>query len=62
MLPEDLLGAIAGNASVFGGISAGAAGAWLLSILAYGTILTVSGAISFVLYLRHTQPPAQASA
>jgi hypothetical protein len=62
MLPENLLGAIVGAGSAVGGISAEAAGAWLLSILAYGAILLISGGISFVLYLRHTQPPVQAAA
>jgi len=33
-------------------------GAVLLSLLVYGTILLVSGGISFGLYLRRTQPPA----
>ena len=62
MLPEHMLGAVAGDASAVGGISGVTAGAWLLSILAYGAIMLVSGGISFVLYLRHTQPPAQAAA
>jgi hypothetical protein len=57
-----MLGAVAGDASAVGGISGVTAGAWLLSILAYGAIMLVSGGISFVLYLRHTQPPAQAAA
>jgi hypothetical protein len=62
MLPEDTLRAFAGDASAVAGISGVTAGAWLLSILAYGAIMLVSGGISFVLYLRHTQPPAQAAA
>jgi hypothetical protein len=62
MLPEHMLGAVAGDASAVGGISGVTAGAWLLSILVYGAIMLVSGGISFVLYLRHTQPPAQAVA
>lgn len=33
-------------------------GAWTLSLVAYGAILLLSGAISFALYVRHTQPPA----
>ena len=55
LLPADMLGALAGDSS-----GAGAVGAWLLSLLAYGTIVLISGSISFVLYLRHTQPPVQA--
>jgi len=58
MLPAELLGAVAGSGA--GGFSAGAVGAWLVSILLYGVILLISGGISFVLYLRQTQPPADA--
>ena len=36
-------------------------GALWLTLILYGAILTISGAISFVLYLRHTQPPIQAA-
>jgi hypothetical protein len=35
------------------------AGGFLLSILTYGAMLSISGGISFWLYLRHTQAPAQ---
>jgi hypothetical protein len=59
MLPADWVGAMAGSTSSAGAFSAGVVGAWLLSILTYGTILLISGAISFVIYLRHTQPPAR---
>ena len=58
MLPSELLRRVAGSG--FGVLSAGAVGAWLLSILLYGVILLASGAISLVLYLRHTEPPAEA--
>jgi hypothetical protein len=34
------------------------AGSALLTMSFYGSVLLVSGAISFYLYLRHTQPPA----
>jgi hypothetical protein len=34
-------------------------GAWLFSMMLYGTIILISGGISFVLYLRHTQPAAE---
>ena len=34
-------------------------GTILLSLMAYGTMLLISGGISFGLYLRHTQAPAQ---
>jgi hypothetical protein len=33
-------------------------GAFALSMMLYGTLLLVSGGISFWLYLRHTQAPA----
>jgi hypothetical protein len=59
MLPADWAGAIVGSPSNAGPFSPGSVGAWLVSILTYGTILLVSGAISFWLYLRHTQPPAR---
>jgi hypothetical protein len=59
MLPAELLGAMAGSGT--GGVSAPAIGAWLLSILSYAAILLTSGGLSFVFYLRHTQPPAEAA-
>jgi putative effector of murein hydrolase len=34
-------------------------GAWALSMMLYGILTLVSGGISFWLYLRHTQAPAQ---
>ena len=61
MLPADWAGAIVGSPSNAGPFSPGNVGAWLLSILTYGAILLFSGVISFVLYLRHTQPPGQAA-
>ncbi len=33
--------------------------AWILTITVYGAIMLISGGISFVLYLRHTQPAAE---
>ncbi len=61
MLPAAWAGAIVGSPSNAGPFSSGTVGAWLLTMLAYGAILIISGAISFVLYLRHTQPPAESS-
>lgn len=61
ILPVELVGALAGSTSSAGAFSAAAVGAWLLSILTYGVILLISGVISFVLYLRHTQPPERAA-
>jgi hypothetical protein len=58
MLPADWAGGIVGSPSNAGPFSPGNVGAWLLSILTYSAILLISGAISFVLYLRHTRPPA----
>jgi hypothetical protein len=57
MLPADLVGKLADSGQT--GLSAATVGAWLLSVLVYGVILLISGAISFVLYLRHTQPPVR---
>jgi hypothetical protein len=34
-------------------------GAWLLTFMLYGAILLISGGISFVLYLLHTQPAVE---
>jgi len=59
MLPADLVGSMTGSTSAFGAISSASAGAWLLIITLYGVILLISGVISFVLYLRHTQPAAE---
>lgn len=50
ILPADLIGAPADHSW---------AGAFDLSMLLYGTLLLVSGGISFWLYLRHTEAPAQ---
>jgi hypothetical protein len=59
LLPEDLTAALACGASVPAGFSASGAGAFLLWLMMYGTLLLISGAISFWLYLRHTQAPAK---
>jgi hypothetical protein len=61
MLPPDWVGPIVGSPSNAGPFSLGSVGAWLLIMLTYSAILLISGAISFVLYLRHTQPPAEAA-
>ncbi len=57
VLPADLVGALANQSWVTVMLSAKAVGAFLLSMMLYGTALLVSGGISFWLYLRHTQPP-----
>jgi hypothetical protein len=59
VLPEDLTAALADGSSVPAGISASSAGAFQLWLMLYGTLLLISGAISFWLYLRHTQAPAK---
>jgi hypothetical protein len=59
LLPEDLTASLCGGSSVPAGLSASVAGAFLLWLMLYGTLLLISGAISFCLYLRHTQAPAE---
>lgn len=59
LLPEDLPAALAYGPSVPAWFSASSAGAFLLWLMMYGTLLLISGAISFWLYLRHTQAPAK---
>jgi len=59
VLPGELTAALANGSSVPAGFSASSAGAFLLWLLMYGTLLLISGAISFWLYLRHTQAPAK---
>jgi hypothetical protein len=58
LLPEDLTAALSGS-SLPAGISASSAGAFQLWLMLYGTLLLISGAISFWLYLRHTQAPSE---
>ncbi|MGE5647608.1 MAG: hypothetical protein ACM336_17665 [Acidobacteriota bacterium] len=57
-LPADLLEAFA-NYTRMGPVSARAIGAYMLTFAVIGAVLMISGAISFRLYLRHTQPPAE---
>jgi hypothetical protein len=59
VLPEDLTAALSGSSSLPAGFSASSAGAFLLWLMLYGALLLISGAISFWLYLRHTQAPAK---
>jgi hypothetical protein len=59
LLPEDLTDALSGGASVSAWFSARIAEAVLLYMMLYGTLLLISGTISFWLYLRHTQAPAK---
>ena len=58
-LPADVLRALGSELPVAHPDRAKLVGTILLSLMAYGTILLISGGISFWLYLRHTQAPAQ---
>jgi hypothetical protein len=62
VLPGDLAATLASGAPTPGVLPASFtrfAGAFLLWLLLYGTLLLISGAISFWLYLRHTQAPTE---
>jgi len=59
LLPEDLTATVSGGSSLSTWFSASSAGAYLLWLMLYGTLLLISGVISFWLYLRHTQAPAK---
>lgn len=58
-LPPDVLAATANDSWATHPLRTRLVGAWLLTLMFYGAILLISGGISFWLYLRHTQPPAQ---
>lgn len=58
-LPTDVLGALGNDSPAARLEDARLDGTILLSLIVYGTILLISGGISFWLYLRHTQPTAQ---
>jgi len=59
MLPADVVGGVAGSTSAVATLSERSFGAWLLTITIYGAIFLISGGISFVLYMRRTQPAAE---
>ena len=59
VLPAELVGALANVSRVTAYVPAKVMGAFLLSMMLYGTLLLISGGVSFWLYLRHTRPPAQ---
>ncbi|MGA1983628.1 MAG: hypothetical protein ABSG84_14325 [Acidobacteriaceae bacterium] len=59
MLPADAVELLAGNRPSSAGLPEWIFGALWLTITLYGAILMISGAISFVLYLRYTQPPVR---
>jgi hypothetical protein len=58
-LPADVLRALGSELPVAHPDRTKLLGTILLSLTAYGTVLLISGGISFWLYLRHTQAPAQ---
>jgi hypothetical protein len=57
-LPADLLGAVAGDSWVTHPVRTKLVGSFLLYMVLCGMLLSISGGISFWLYLRHTQAPA----
>lgn len=57
-LPTDLLDSFTGHDGT-SFLPARVMGAYWLTFVVYGGLLVISGAISFWLYLRHTQPAAQ---
>lgn len=58
-LPASSFGALADDSWVTHPARTKLVGAFLLYLMVYGTLLFISGAISFWLYLRHTQAPVQ---
>lgn len=59
ILPADLLENLAGHSSLGSALTARTLGASWLTWTAFGVLFLVSGAVSFWLYLRHTQPAAK---
>jgi hypothetical protein len=59
MLPAGVVGEVGGSTSAVATLPERNSGAWLLFITIYGTIFLISGGISFVLYMRRTQPAAE---
>ncbi|MGE5647609.1 MAG: hypothetical protein ACM336_17670 [Acidobacteriota bacterium] len=55
-LPANLTAAVAQGPGLKSGMPAGVLGAYWLTFIVYGGLLAISGAISFRLYLSHTQP------
>jgi hypothetical protein len=58
-LPTEVLERVANQRSLTASIPAKAAGVFWLTFAMYGVMLVASGAVSFWLYLRHTEAPAQ---
>jgi len=59
LLPTDVLSAVARDASLPREISVSVAATLILTFFLYGVTCSMSGGISFWLYLRHTQAPSQ---
>ena len=58
-LPADVLAALANDSLLTHPARAKLVGVIILSLMTYGTMLLISGGISFGLYLHHTQAPAR---
>ena len=58
LLPANLVGSLAKNSWLIATYPARSVGVLLLSISLYGMLILISGGISFLLYLRHTEPAA----
>jgi hypothetical protein len=58
-LPPSFFGTLADDSWVTDPVRTKVVGAFLLTVMMFGTMLLISGAISFWLYLRRTRPPAQ---
>jgi hypothetical protein len=58
-LPADIVETFANHTDLTSALTAKVVGAFWLTFLVYGAVLMVSGGISFWLYIRHTQAPAQ---
>jgi hypothetical protein len=58
-LPASFLAALANDSLVIHPVQAKLWGTIIVSFMAYGSMLLISGSISFWLYLRHTQTPGQ---
>ena len=58
-LPENLIGALTDESMVTTVLPPRLERAYLLSIFLYGALMLISGGISFWLYLRYTQAPAE---
>jgi hypothetical protein len=59
MIPAGVIGAMTGHTSASVTAHVWIFGALVLTYALYGTILMISGGISFWLYLRHTQPAVE---